>query len=652
MVLAEFVFIGYVFIEDKHRTVQKVKSLAAVTEINIGPAMAFSEPISARETLFALGSEPNITQAIAFDKLKNVIAMYPKPEAVEKFTILDYEKVVFHENYFELSKPVFLREELLGYIYIKYDTQLIYRNAAKSVALGLILFAVISGSIFLIVEKMQLIFTVPIIALSDAAKKMSKRKKYDVRVETDLTDEIGQLFRSFNDMVYQINEQGKQLEASNRILEEGIYERTKELEAALTKAKKASQAKSEFLAHMSHEIRTPINGVIGMTKMALKASGIEKKNDCIQKTMVSVETLQRVTNDLLDFSKLEAGQLSVENIHFSLASVISEIGDWMNPQAKEANIKAVVEFDQAIPDKLVGDPVRIKQILFNLLNNALKFTEKGYVKLSVTMEKRNVNSVQIRFSVEDTGIGVSEKEKVGIFKQFQQADTSISRLYGGTGLGLSICKSLIRLMGGSCFNLKSNPGEGSTFSCCLLFNTELNIVSPKLKTEISKRTHLSDDEDLKGLRCLLVEDNLINLEITQHLLEDQGIVVDTASNGALAVEKVKVEAYDFVLMDVQMPVMDGHEATKKIRGIPGMEKLVVIAMTAHAMKTDRDKCLSVGMNDYTIKPIEEGKLYAAIKKWVKSNKAGSSTIEDSTKLKKNQVFSVDLPVDTKRISTP
>ena len=255
--------------------------------------------------------------------------------------------------------------------------------------------------------------------------------------------------------------------------------------------------------------------------------------------MVSVETLQRVTNDLLDFSKLEAGQLSVENIHFSLASVISEIGDWMNPQAKEANIKAVVEFDQAIPDKLVGDPVRIKQILFNLLNNALKFTEKGYVKLSVTMEKRNVNSVQIRFSVEDTGIGVSEKEKVGIFKQFQQADTSISRLYGGTGLGLSICKSLIRLMGGSCFNLKSNPGEGSTFSCCLLFNTELNIVSPKLKTEISKRTHLSDDEDLKGLRCLLVEDNLINLEITQHLLEDQGIVVDTASNGALAVEKVK-----------------------------------------------------------------------------------------------------------------
>lgn len=547
---------------------------------------------------------------------------------------------------------------------------------------------------------------------------------------------------------------------------EKLYHATQELSE---KEREANRAKSEFLAHMSHEIRTPMNAIIGLTYLLQKTTLSEKQLQHIQKIDGASQNLLRVINDILDFSKIEAGKLDVETTDFSLDEMVNGISDLANVKLKQKpGVELIFDIDRNLPNRLVGDPVRLKQILLNLIDNSIKFTDKGEVKLSLSTLSETDEKINIRFLVSDTGIGIEQEKLKSLFSPFIQADASTTRIYGGTGLGLTICKRLIDMMGGT-ITVDSTPGEGTTFTiemsldksaksskkrlleqqgaklkalvvddlesarmvmCEMLesfgFATEcakdgytaLSAISNSIELNdpfsivimdwkmpgmngvetinkmkqtfksnvpmvvmataygmdeakisaakgdigaylvkpvnssilydtlntllIGKQDHenvgapsLPADSDaaltsikktLGGSHILLVEDNQVNMEIATDLLMDVNVKVTAASNGQEALEMLEHSMFDAVLMDIQMPVMDGLTATQQIRKQPELEKLPVIAMTAHALKGEYEKSMEVGMNEHITKPVNPMQLYRTLEKYV-SGKSGKSNVE-------------------------
>ncbi|MBF0118905.1 MAG: response regulator [Desulfobacterales bacterium] len=385
-------------------------------------------------------------------------------------------------------------------------------------------------------------------------------------------------------------------------------------------AKAATEAKSAFLANMSHEIRTPMNAVIGFTELAIRTDIIDKKQDYLTKIKTSAKTLLGIINDILDFSKIEAGKLSLEYSNFDLQEVMDNIYDMFINKAYEKSISLNISISNDIPSLLTGDPLRLNQVLVNLINNALKFTKEGEIHISLKAEEFfSDNKVKLCFSVKDTGIGISIDQLNKLFEPFVQADTSITRKYGGTGLGLSISKALVELMGGKIW-AESEVSKGSSFYFNAIFGVQENnkkiVSSLRLKTDKSKESVKS----LKGIQILLVEDNTFNQQIASELLKSKGIFVSVADNGVAGLNMIKKSKFDVILMDIQMPEMDGYETTIAIREWEKDKncKTPIIAMTAN-MTEDREKCFEVGMDDYVTKPIDPDYLLETIQKWVKND---------------------------------
>ena len=383
-------------------------------------------------------------------------------------------------------------------------------------------------------------------------------------------------------------------------------------------AEAASRAKAEFLANMSHEIRTPLNGVVGTTELLAKTDLGKEQRDLVQIIRSSADTLLVIINDILDFSRIEAGKLTIERTPFDLEAVVEEVVQMLAAQAEEKRLGFGARYAANAPRRLVGDSVRVRQVLLNLASNAIKFTSEGRVAIAIGCDERGETEARIRLEVEDTGIGIEPDAVERIFEKFTQADASTHRRFGGTGLGLAITKQLVELMGGS-VEVESYVGEGSTF--------RVHLPLPLDKAESAKAASggTGADEEKPArftARVLLAEDNLVNQKVAVRMLEKLGCRVDVAANGREAVEMHARASYDLVIMDCQMPEMDGFEATAEIRRRKGdWTRVPIIAMTANALQGDRERCLAAGMDDYVSKPTTLGALRKLLERWC--NEEGS-----------------------------
>ncbi len=425
-------------------------------------------------------------------------------------------------------------------------------------------------------------------------RKGAEGHKIHTLTEFKRTDEVGVLYRALQDMV-------------------------QSMRAMVQKADDASRMKSEFLANMSHEIRTPLNAVIGLAHLCLESEESEhKKREYVEKIEVAGKSLLGIINNVLDTSKIEAGMFELEKVQFNLRGLGEQVLTIYQDSAAAKKLSLIFDISPKLGGFYMGDPVRIGQILNNLVGNAIKFTESGSVSIlcapfDASMENKTIpeGMVPVCIKVVDTGIGISKEQEEMLFKPFSQADASITRRFGGTGLGLAISKQLVELMGGE-IHVESEMGKGTTFTMLFYF-------PPVLGEDLKLRKEIEDGElhvNLSKKRILVVEDNMINQLIMEELLQKTEATIAIADNGQIAVDMIQKENYDLILMDMQMPVMDGIQATKIIRQSYTTEQLPIIAVTANAMKEDKEKGIAVGLNDYLTKPIDPKNLMIVLQQWL------------------------------------
>ena len=615
---------------------------AEIVGANCTAALSFGDAADATQTLSSLKADEHILAAGIYGSDAKLFASYARDNlavpALPAKDVADFAKL--GGGYLDVLQTIRLDGRVLGRLYIRSDTR---QLTARAYQYGLILLAVLCASCavaFVLASRLQRLISWPIQELAAAARAVSAERNYTVRVSRSGNDELGLLTAAFNEMLEQIQQRDGELASHRDRLEHQVAVRTEELSqrtlelermnlqlvAAKDAAEQASRAKTNFLANMSHEIRTPMNAITGYADLMLEPgqSPLERQ-DCLQVIRRNGHHLMDLINDILDISKIEADKMTVECVACDLSSILADVVSLMHPRAAEKRLSFRLVFDGPVPQQIVTDSLRLKQVLVNLVSNAIKFTEAGEVVLTA---KYVPASAAMHFDITDTGIGMSEEELLKLFQPFTQADESTTRRFGGTGIGLAISKRLARLLGGDIVAC-AQPGKGSTFLVVIeargvegartLHDPGEVMLGQATDPNSSPRTEIR----LTG-RILLAEDGIDSQRLISTYLRRAGMEVVIADNGRIAVELARSQSFDLIIMDMQMPQLDGYGATSELRrrGV----SVPVVALTAHALAEDRAKCLRAGCTDYLTKPIDRDVLLHKLSEYLPL--AGPETMKE------------------------
>ena len=609
----------------------QLQSLADITAINSQAALAFRDRVGAESTLGALSVEPNIVAASLYDKDNKLFAEYRSARSSTGPSgngVLD--RLPAHFIGFEwlarrmtVSKPIQLTRENIGSVVVERDLTDMWAGLGYQMRMMAISTLCAFLLAVLLVIRFKRFITVPIVSLADAMRFISNTGSYGLRVPKRSEDELGILIDGFNGMLEQIEMRDQQLERYSLYLEQQVEARTAELSKAKDLAEAASRAKSQFLANMSHEIRTPMNGVLGMSELLLNTPLSETQKRFLDTLRISGEALLAIINDILDFSKIESGKFELEQLDFNAHEVVEVVAELLAERAESKGIELLSEISDAVPLASRGDCGRLRQVLINLVSNAIKFTDSGEVVIKVKVLKRedprNAGRTCLHFSVRDTGIGIAAEVKSRLFRAFSQADSSTTRKYGGTGLGLAICKQLVELMDGT-IGLESQPGQGSKF----WFTIWLDPAEHPEKLQVQSR------ENLDGLRALMVDDNHTNRSILHHYATAWGIQNGDAESGPRALELLRGAVrrgtpYHLAILDLNMPGMDGIELAKAIKADPELEQTRLVMLTSTSKAGDMTEARKIGVVDCLTKPVRRSDLYHCLARVMASDDGGGET---------------------------
>ncbi len=626
-------------IDARRKTLDTLGTYADMIGRNTTAAIMFDDPEAGHDILSALRAVPAVMKAEILRPDGSVFAEYAPPAAADaqhETKGLDPQPGEFltRGSVLALSRTIAIEGEPLGRIRLYYDMQQTYAEIRNNNLLALAVGGVAMIGATALGSRVRKRVSQPVGELVRVSRAVCEHQDYSQRARHDRADDVGQVMDAFNSMLSTIELRQEQLQRAHDHLEQRVRERTADLEVARLKAEAANRSKTNFLANMSHEIRTPMTAILGFSEMLLDPDHSQSlRLDSVLTIHRNGKHLLGLINDILDISKIEAGKMTMESRPTPLVELVADVASLIRLRAGEKGLSLHVEYLSAVPQTIRTDPTRLRQVLANLLGNAVKFTERGSVTLRVRLlNGSEYSEPKLQFAVVDTGIGIAADNLEKLFVPFTQADESVTRRFGGTGLGLAISRQLVHMLGGD-ITVDSRPGHGSTFTVTISIGSldGVRILERPCEIEAECRTHRGHEDIvpapqsiLRG-RVLVAEDGIDNQRLVRAILTAKGIDVTVVENGRLACEEVeRADAagapFALVFMDMQMPEMDGYTAARRLRDQGS--RIPIVALTAHALAGDRERCMEAGCDDYLTKPIDRRRLVEFAAKYL-SNWSGS-----------------------------